>query len=292
MQRLARNRMQQTASTLRNPQDGFELFTQTWKPGKNKPKFVVVIQHGFGEHSGRYNNIIAALEAEKAVVYALDARGHGKTPGKRGHIDDFNVYADDLAVLIEKARKENGKLPMILIGHSMGGLIATLAALKSNIAKELSGLVVSSGAFKPALDTVQAIKKAIGTVLARVAPAMTVPAGLDVKLISRDDNVVQAYQNDPLVHGKISMKMGVDLFATGKQLLNEASRITLPVLVFHGDADGIALAEGSREFFQGLSSKDKTLKIYPGFYHETMNEPLGDRKQVISDIINWIKKHV
>jgi len=284
--------MQQTASTLRNSQDGFELYTQTWKPGKNKPKFVVVIQHGFGEHSGRYNNIISALEAENAVVYALDARGHGKTPGKRGHIEDFNLYADDLAVLIEKARKENGKLPMILLGHSMGGLIATLAALKSGIAKELSGLVISSGAFKPALDTVQAIKKAVGTMLARVAPAVTVPAGLDVKLISRDDNVVQAYQNDPLVHGKISMKMGVDLFATGKQLLNEASRITLPIFVFHGDADGIALAEGSREFFQGLSSKDKTLKIYPGFYHETMNEPLGDRKQVISDILNWIKKHV
>ena len=284
--------MQQTASTLRNPQDGFELYTQTWKPGKNKPKFVVVIQHGFGEHSGRYNNILAELEKEKAVVYALDARGHGKTPGKRGHIDDFNLYADDLALLVQKARKENGKLPMILLGHSMGGLIAVLAGLKSEVAKELSGLAVSSGAFKPALDTVQAIKKTIGTMLARLAPAMTVPAGLDVKLISRDDNVVQAYQNDPLVHGKISMKMGVDLFATGKQLLNEASRITLPILVFHGDADGIALAEGSREFFQNLSSKDKTLKIYPGFYHETMNEPLGDRKQVISDIIKWINKHI
>lgn len=284
--------MQQTASTLKNPQDGFELYTQTWKPGKSKPKFVVVIQHGFGEHSGRYNNILAELEKEKAVVYALDARGHGKTPGKRGHIDDFNVYADDLALLIQKARKENGKLPMILLGHSMGGLIAVLAALRGDVAKELNGLAVSSGAFKPALDTVQAIKKAVGTVLARLAPAMTVPAGLDVKLISRDDNVVQAYVNDPLVHGKISMKMGVDLFATGTQLLHEASRITMPVLVFHGDADGIALAEGSREFFQGLSSKDKTLKIYPGFHHETMNEPLGDRKQVISDIIKWIKKHV
>lgn len=284
--------MVQSASTLRNPADNFEFYVQTWKPDKVKPKFVVVIQHGFGEHSGRYQNILAALEKENAIVYGLDARGHGKTPGKRGHIEDFNFYADDLALLIHRARKENGKLPMILLGHSMGGLIATLASLKSDVAKELSGLIISSGAFKPALDTVQAIKKAVGTVLARLVPAVTVPAGLDVKLISRDENVVQAYENDPLVHGKISMKMGVDLFATGAQLLEQASRITLPILVFHGDADGIALVEGSREFFQGLSSQDKTLKIYPGFYHETMNEPFADRKQVISDIIKWIKKHV
>lgn len=284
--------MQQSSATLRNPIDGFEFYTQTWKEGKTKPKKVIVVQHGFGEHSGRYQNLIAALEGEKASVYALDARGHGKTPGKRGHISDFNLYASDLAVLVQKARAENKGVPIILLGHSMGALIATLAALKSEVAAEICGLILSSGAFKPALDTVQAIKKAVGTVLAKVAPAVTVPAGLDVNLISRDANVVQAYTNDPLVHGKISMKMGVDLFATGEALLEQASRLTLPVLVFHGDADGIAQAQGSKEFFQALSSKDKTLKIYPGFYHETMNEPFADRKQVLSDVVKWINKHV
>lgn len=284
--------MQQTSATLRNPVDGFEFYTQTWKEGTEQPKKVIVVQHGFGEHSGRYRNLIGALEGEKAAVYALDARGHGKTPGKRGHISDFNLYASDLAVLIQKAREENKGVPMILLGHSMGALIATLAVLKSEIETELNGLILSSGAFKPALDAVQAIKKAVGTLLARVAPALTVPAGLNVNLISRDANVVQAYMNDPLVHGKISMKMGADLFATGEALLEQASRITLPVLVLHGDADGIAQAQGSKEFFEALSSKDKTLKIYPGFYHETMNEPYADRKQVLTDIVQWINKHV
>lgn len=283
--------MQQKSATLKNPIDGFEFYIQTWKKGKAKPKKVIIVQHGFGEHSGRYQNLLAALEEENATVYALDARGHGKTPGKRGHISDFGLYASDLAVLIKNAREENKGIPMVLLGHSMGGLIATQAALRPEIAAELSGLIVSSGAFKPALDTTQAIKKAIGTVLAKIAPAVTVPAGLDVKLISRDENVVQAYINDPLVHGKISMKMGVDLFATGEALLEQASRITLPILVIHGDADGIALSQGSKEFFQALSSKDKTLKIYPGFYHETMNEPFADRKQVLSDIVKWINKH-
>lgn len=283
--------MQQSSAVLKNPTDGFEFYTQTWKSGRTKPKKVVVIQHGFGEHSGRYQNLIAALEKEKAAVYALDARGHGKTPGKRGHVSDFNLYAADLAVLIEKARSENKGVPIILFGHSMGALVAVLAALKPEIARELNGLILSSGAFKPALDTVQAIKKAIGTALARFAPALTVPAGLDIKLISRDPNVVEAYANDPLVHGKISLKMGVDLFATGEALLEKASRLTLPVLVIHGDADGIAQVEGSRQFFQALSSKDKTLKIYPGFYHETINEPYADRQQVLKDIVQWINKY-
>jgi lysophospholipase len=284
--------MQQSSATLRNPVDGFEFYTQTWKDAKAKIEKVVVIQHGFGEHSGRYQNLIAALEGQKAAVYALDARGHGKTPGKRGHISDFNLYASDLAVLVKKARDENKGVPIFLLGHSMGALIATLTAQKPEVASELSGLILSSGAFKPALDTVQAIKKAVGTFLAQFAPALTVPAGLDVNLISRDANVVQAYVNDPLVHDKISLKMGVDLFATGKALIEQASRITLPVLVFHGDADGIAQVEGSKEFFQALSSKDKTLKIYPGFYHETMNEPYADRKQVLQDVVDWINKHV
>jgi len=281
--------MQHKALTLTNKVDNFDFYVQTWKPSATKK--VLVIQHGFGEHSGRYQNLLAALENEGTAVYALDARGHGKTPGKRGHIDDFELYASDLAVLIQKARSENAGTPLFLIGHSMGGLIAVLAALKPEVAKELKGLMVSSGAFKPALDTVQSIKKSIGTVLARFAPAATVPAGLDVKLISRDEAVVQAYVNDPLVHGKVSLKMGVELFATGDRLINEASRITLPILVFHGDADGIATVEGSKKFFQAISSQDKTIKIYPGFYHETMNEPFADRQKVLADVVGWINSH-
>lgn len=281
--------MRRDSMTVRNPADNFDFYVQTWRPETIKK--VLVIQHGFGEHSGRYQNLLSALENEGTMVYALDARGHGKTPGRRGHIDDFNQYSSDLAVLVKKARGENPDRPLILLGHSMGGLIATLTALKPEIAKELRGLIVSSGAFKPVVDTVQGIRKTVGTLLAEFAPAMTVPAGLDVKLISRDDNVVQAYVNDPLVHGKISLKMGVDLFATGEYLLEQASRITLPVLVIHGDADGIAQAEGSKAFYKALSSQDKTLKLYPGFYHETMNEPLADRRQVLSDVVAWINAH-
>jgi acylglycerol lipase len=281
--------MQQASFTVRNPADNFEFYAQSWKPSEIKK--TLVIQHGFGEHSGRYKNLVQALEAEQTAIYALDARGHGKTPGKRGHIDDFNLYASDLSVLIKKARAENPGVPLFLIGHSMGGLIAGLAALQSETQKELKGLIISSGGFKPALDTVQEIKKTIGTFLANFAPALTVDAGLDVKLVSRDENVVRAYINDPLVHGKISLKMGVDLFSVGEKLINEAPRFTLPILVFHGDADGIASVEGSKAFFQGISSQDKTVKIYPGFYHETMNEPFTDRQKVLADVVGWINKH-
>ncbi len=283
--------MEQKSTTLKNPADGFELYAQVWHDANTKPDKVLVIQHGFGEHSGRYTHLLEALEGKNTIVYALDSRGHGKTPGKRGHISDFSLYASDLAELVKKARKENPGLPMVLLGHSMGGLVATEAALKSEVAKELKGLIVSSGAFFPALDTLKAIKKAVGTVLAKIAPAVTVAAGLDVKLISRDANTVEAYKRDPLVHGMISMKMGVDLFATGPKLIEAASSITLPTLVIHGDADGIAQVHGSKDFFAALSSQDKTLKIYPGFYHETMNEPLADRKQVLNDVVGWFVAH-
>lgn len=275
--------------TLKNPADGFEFYAQSWKPADIKK--VLVIQHGIGEHSGRYKNLVQALENENTAVYGLDARGHGKTPGRRGHVDDFNFYAADLVVLIKKARAENPKVPLFLLGHSMGALIAGLAVLSGDTQKDLAGALFSSGGFKPALDPVQEIKKTVGTVLANFAPAVTVDSGLDVKLISRDDNTIQAYKNDPLVHGKISLKMGVDLFAVGEKLIQDAPRFTLPVLVFHGDADGIASVEGSRSFFGGLSSQDKTLKIYPGFFHETMNEPYNDRQKVLGDVVAWINKH-
>jgi len=280
--------MQQTSFTLKNPADSFELYAQSFKPASAKK--VLVIQHGFGEHSGRYQNIINALEKESTAVYALDARGHGKTPGKRGHIDDFSSYASDLYELIKKARSENPQLPIFLLGHSMGGVIVAMATIRPEVAKELKGLIVSSGAFRPVVNTAQAIKKTIGTVLSKLAPAVTVDAGLDVNLISRDEAAVQAYKSDPLVHGKISLKMGVELFANGERMIDEASKITLPTLVLHGDADGIANVEGSKSFYQGISSQDKTLKIYPGFYHETMNEPFADRQVVLGDIVAWINK--
>lgn len=281
--------MQQASFTVKNSAANFEFYAQAWKPSEIKK--VLVVQHGFGEHSGRYKNLVQALENENTAVYALDARGHGKTPGKRGHIDDFNFYAADLAVLIKKARAENPGVPLFLIGHSMGGLIAGLAALQADVQKELKGLIISSGGFKPVLDAVQEIKKNVATFLANFAPALTVDAGLDVKLISRDENAVQAYIHDPLVHGKISLKMGIDLFNVGERLINEAPRFTLPILVFHGDADGIASVAGAKAFFQGVSSQDKTLKIYPGFYHETMNEPYTDRQKVLADVVSWINAH-
>ena len=142
--------MQQNASTVRNPADNFEFFVRTWKPTTIKK--VLVVQHGFGEHSGRYGNLIAALENENTAVYALDARGHGKTPGKRGHIDDFNSYAADLAVLIAKARKENPSAPMILLGHSMGGQISLCIAAQlapQRVTRLIDVAGVTSGRLQP-----------------------------------------------------------------------------------------------------------------------------------------------
>ncbi|HRP70343.1 MAG TPA: lysophospholipase [Turneriella sp.] len=281
--------MQNTPFVLKNHKDGFELYAQTWKPESYSK--VMVIQHGFGEHSNRYKNLLQFAEKNNTAVYALDARGHGKTPGKRGHVDDFNLYANDLVLLIEKATTENANKPIFLLGHSMGALVAALATLQGDTAKKLKGLVLSSGGFLPVLDTVKAIKKTAASLLANFVPAAVVDAGLDIRLLSRDEQSVKEYQSDPLVHGKISFRMGSDLFRYGQELIELAPRFTLPLYVFHGDADGIARVEGSKAFFNAAGSQDKTLKIYPGFYHETMNEPFVDRQTVLTNLFDWINAH-
>lgn len=281
--------MQHSTMVLKNPKDGFELYAQAWKGDKDTK--VLVIQHGFGEHSGRYKALAQKANEQGIAVYALDSRGHGKTPGRRGHVDDFNLYADDLVLLIEKAIAENSTKPIFLLGHSMGALVAGLAALQDGVLKKIKGLILSSGGFQPVLDPIKAIKKAAATLFANFAPAMTVDAGLDIRLISRDEQVVKDYAQDPLVHGKISFKMGHDLFYYGEKLIEMAPRFTLPLFVFHGDADGIAHVEGSKSFFNAASSQDKTLKIYPGFYHETMNEPFADRQVVLKNLLDWINAH-
>ena len=281
--------MKMKSGTLKSDKDGFEFYYFEATP--TGPKRIIVLQHGFGEHSGRYQNLLEVCEKKQTAVYALDARGHGKTPGKRGHVDDFNLYAEDLRTLVKHARKKNPKLPIFILGHSMGGLVSALAALNPDVAEEISGLLISSGAFRPVVDLTQTIKKNAATFLSKFLPATTVDAGLDVRLISRDDNAVMMYKNDPLVHGKISFKMGADFFAIGESLIEQANRFQMPLYLFHGDADGIADFEGTKAFFEKAGSKDKTLKIYPGFYHETINEPLQDRQHVLKELMDWIKKH-
>lgn len=278
-----------TTSTFNSSKDDFEIFWQKWIPGKTKR--VIVIQHGLGEHSGRYQNVINTFADDNTAFYGLDSRGHGKTGGKKGHVDQFQLYVDDLADLIAIARNENQNQKIFLLGHSMGGIICLQYALEGTNQSNLNGLVISSGGLEPHMDLSKKIKKALAFTLAKVAPATTLDSGLEIKYISHDPAVIDAYNSDPLVHGKISFQMATNLLSLGKVIYAKASHLKIPAYIFHGKADGIVNYIGSQKLYDGLTITDKTLKLYDDLFHETMNETSPQKEEVLSDLKKWIQTH-
>jgi acylglycerol lipase len=276
-------------STFQN-KDGSQIYYQIFRPNAGA-KRVLVVHHGFGEHGGRYSNLIDSLTDRSYVVYLIDARGHGRSDGRRGVVGHVSDYFADLKQLIGIAKQREGVKKVTLLGHSLGAVISFLYAGTDNNQEDLDALVTSGIAIKVQTDFVMDIKKGIGGLLANVLPTLTVPAGLDVNLLSHDKNVVDAYVSDPLVHGNISAYLGDFLMNCYDLALNTAPRINIPIYMFHGKEDKIALPAGSSEAFDRVSSKDKTLKLFDGLYHETMNELPKDRAIVLKELVSWLDKH-
>ena len=276
-----------TTGSLTSSHDGFQLFRQTWLP-ERPPKRVVILQHGFGEHSGRYGNVMQAFEGTDSAFFALDARGHGRTEGKRGHVDQFQLYVDDLADLVLTARSETGFSKVFLLGHSLGGVIALQYALQGTNQENLVALIVSAPGLVIRMDAAKRIKKFAATALAALAPAATVDAGLDLKFLSHDQAVIEAYKADPLVHGKVSFQMATNLFKLGEVIFQKAALLKVPTYVFHGTDDGIVDPVGSQRLYDSFTMKDKTLRMHEGLYHETMNEASPGKEEVLKGVRDWV----
>ncbi len=271
--------------------DNEKIFYRKHIPSDEKVQRVVIYQHGFGEHSGRYNNLVQTMAGSGTALYGIDSRGHGRSPGIRGHVEDFDWYCRDFGQLVGLALEETNLKQAIVLGHSMGGVIVLKYALAGENQKRIAGLISSSTGFSPVLDFEKTVKKTAASILSAFLPGLVLDANLDVNLLSHDPQVIADYQSDPLVHGKISLKMGDTFFSSGTELLRRAHLLTVPLLVIHGTADGITDAKSSREFYERAASKDKTLKLYEGLYHETMNEASPDRERVLADIKDWILQH-
>lgn len=265
---------------------GLKLYYQCWLPDK-RPKAVLLVAHGLAEHSGRYKNLVNYFVPKGYAVYALDHRGHGRSEGTRSYIDRFSDYLADLKTFFDKVRKEQGDAKIFLVGHSMGGTIATAYAIEHQ--KELAGLILS-GALLTALGGVSPVLLAMAGVIAVLLPKMGVVV-LDASTISRDQAVIDAYVNDPLVfRGKVPARTGAELTKVCKKLPERMPEIKLPMLIMHGSADQLVPQEGSKLLYELAGSKDKTLKFYEGFYHEIFNEP--EHKQVFVDMETWLTKHI
>jgi alpha-beta hydrolase superfamily lysophospholipase len=268
--------------------DMVRIFYQGWITAK--PRGVVLISHGLGEHSERYGNIMSALSGSGVSFYALDHRGHGKSGGKRGHVDSFMKYIEDMKKLVETViKKENKGLPILLLGHSMGGLIAMRYALQ--YAEDLKGLILSAPALMPAV-TVPGWKKILGRLFSLIAPRITMNNELDPADISSDPDVVQAYRDDPLVHDMVSARWYTEYVDTAEYCLSRPSELEMPLLVIHGMLDKMVSPEGSKIVYENSGSTDREIFLFDGLFHETMNEKPEDRKKVLKTISGWIGKHI
>lgn len=278
---------QHRTQTLVTTTDSLELFWQKWLP-EGTVKRVVVFQHGMGEHSGRYQHLLSAFNDTGTAFYALDARGHGRSPGRRGYVMHFERFADDLGDLIRLARSEHEGQKVFLLGHSLGGVIALDFALRPKSQDYLRGLVLSSAAIELPHGGMNRVAKPAARLLARLAPGAILVNMLRQTDLSHDTEAVAAYRADPLVHSKVTALLGHTLFQLNQHFYAEAHRLRIPVYLFHGTADRITSPEGSKKFFERLTLDDKTLNLYEGLFHETMNELPTDRQKVLRDLAEWV----
>jgi lysophospholipase len=282
--------LKNTSTNFSSPVDGIELYYQKWLPETSIER-IIVIHHGLGEHSGRYQNLLKAMNDSKTAIYALDARGHGKSSGIKGHVGKFDFFARDLGALIQLVRDENPEKKLLLFGHSMGGLILLDFLIRESSLPNIQGAIISSPAIMPVMDLIKTIKKGIAGLLTPFIPAVTMESGLDLNFLSHDQDVINQYRADPLVHGKISIQLGMSLFTVPEKILNNASKINLPVLIIHGSGDGMVSFKGSQNLYEKISSSDKTLKIFDGLYHELINEKSPDKEKVLDILKEWLNNH-
>ena len=259
--------------------DGKRLYWQSWLPD-GEPRCTVVLAHGVNEHSGRYAHVAERLARDGIAVHAIDHRGHGRSDGYPALIDRLDQVVDDLKVFIDTVCA-GGARPFLL-GHSMGGAVSVSYALRHG--DSLAGLVLSGPAV--ATDAVSPALKAVSQILSAVAPRLPV-FQIDETLISRDGDVVRAFLADPLVHtGKLPARTLGEITRSMETLPRQVSELRTPLLLLHGGEDGLCPPEGSRMVYDGAQTDDRTLKVYPGLFHEVFNEP--EREQVMDDLVAWL----
>lgn len=275
--------MRQQLSRVRTT-DGLNLHLTLWLPDET-PQALVLLVHGLAEHAGRYQHVAARLTAAGFAIYAPDHRTHGRSEGQpRVYITDFHQAAADLLPVLELAQREQPGLPAFIYGHSMGAFLSTLFALEHQ--DQLAGFVSSGSPLL--IDTVVSplLVTAAG-VLAALVPRLPV-VDLQLKLISRDPAVVQAYMADPYcAPGKVKARMGYAYLQALRPVRERLGELRLPLLILHGTDDHIAPPSGSQLLYDKAASPDKTLKLYPGLYHEIHNEP--EQAQVLEEIVSWLQ---
>ena len=267
--------------------DHTRLAYRAWPQADASVMFAVV--HGMGEHSGRYETFARGMARFGMATYAVDLRGHGRSDGRRGHIDSWTQWVDDTAafvMLVESHAQANDRQAEVIpLGHSFGGCVM-LSAIRSGKLPKTKRFVLSSPALR--LATAPAgWKSALGSVVDHVAPRLALDNGVDAATVSRIPEVVTAYRTDPLVHRKISGRLFAEWQRAAQDNLAHADEISIPFLILAGTADRLIDSKGSEEL-HARASATSDLRLLDGRYHEPFNDLGND--QVFEMIAEWVRK--
>jgi alpha-beta hydrolase superfamily lysophospholipase len=265
-------------------QAGQPIFAQKWAPD-GVVRGAVSLVHGLGEHTGRYQHVAARFTQAGYAVVGFDLPGHGRTPGPRGHAS-FDEICKEIDCLLSATAQQYPGMPHYLYGHSMGGVLSLYYILRRRPA--LTGAIVTS----PGLATgmpVPGWKITLARVMSRLSPSFSLSNGLDRDNLSRDPAVIAAYASDPLVHDKISARLGLDMLTLGDGIIAQAKDFPIPLLLMQGAQDHIVSLPATRAFASGVPAEKITFKVWDGLCHETHNEPEQD--QVIQTMLTWLDQH-
>ena len=260
--------------------NGTTLYGQSWQPD-DAPKAKLAMVHGFGEHSGRYANLVNYFVPRGYALYGFDLRGHGRSSGLRGHIMRWHEYRSDVGVFMSQINQSN--IPVFLYGHSLGGLILLDYALNDPV--KLNGIIVSA----PSLGKVaiSPLLFVMSKIISSVYPKFTLHTGLDATMISRDPDVVSAYMSDPQVHDMATARLGTELSSVQAWVQSHAGDLRLPVLMFQGSADRLTSPADGKRFFSNVPDGSKRYIAYEGSSHEVHNDL--DHHLVTADMDAWMK---
>ena len=248
---------------------------------------VVALVHGISEHSGRYWWVLTQLTASGFAACTFDLRGHGESPGRRGHIDSWSQYRDDLGAYLEQVKARHPGVPIFIYGHSLGALIVTEYVLWHP--EGLAGMIVSGIPLRP-VGVAKAPLVLLAKGLSRIWPTFSISLGLGGSRLSRDPEIVRAYNEDLKVHHTATARWGTETLAAIDRVKSRMGEIRLPILILHGGADPVNSVQGSRDLYETVSSADKELKIYPGGMHEPHNDI--NRSEVMTDVETWLSRQL
>lgn len=263
--------------------DGLELVVHQWEIAD--PVGVLCLIPGFGEHSGRYQDMAAMLNQKGWSVFSLDNRGHGISAGKRGHTPSYELLMSDIEELLKHARASWTDLPMALFGHSMGGNLVANYMLRMNT-NEIAGFVLSAPWFRMVTDP-PAWRIKLGKLLMKIAPGLQQEGPLDTTLLSKLEAVQQGYADDPLVHGKITPRLFFGIYEAGEWAIRQVKKLKKPGLVYHGTDDGLIDINASREFALQEPEKLEWWEVV-GARHEPHNDE--EQAQVYEKLVDWLNQ--